>query len=167
MATVYLYALKDPRDGLPYYIGQSEKPATRLKSHLAEARAGGSTRKSSWVRTLLKAGVKPLLEVISEVPAECAYAVERWLINGLRGVYPLVNDESADDGAGVFNSFRPQEPLKSRLNAIVASAPVTKNDVLQVVISLGLDALEANPKLLLERHVELLQQKKAQAGGEA
>ncbi len=64
-------------------------------------------------------------------------------------------------------SVRLMEPLAERLSAIVGSAPLTKNEVLQIVISLGLEQLEANPRLLLERHVQLLQEKMIAPSGEA
>jgi hypothetical protein len=49
--------------------------------------------------------------------------------------------------------------LTDRLSVIVEGSPLTKNDVLQIVIDLRLEQIDANPKLLLEGHIKFLQEK--------
>src|SRR5690242_20558406 len=63
-------------------------------------------------------------------------------------------------------SVRLTESLAERLAVVVGGSPLTKNEILQISIWLGLDQLEANPKLLLEKHIELLQQKMPPKEGE-
>lgn len=69
LQTVFIYALKDPRDGAVRYIGKAKDPRRRLYLHLREAQRGENhTHKNCWVRSLLLSGENPGLEILDEVP---------------------------------------------------------------------------------------------------
>ena len=65
--SVYVYALKDPETGRTRYIGQTEKPLTRLSVHVSAAKNSRSkvTRLHSWIQEVLKRGFsRPMLEIL-------------------------------------------------------------------------------------------------------
>lgn len=69
MKTVFIYALKDPRDGAVRYIGKAKDPKRRLYLHLREAKKGKiKTHKNYWVGLLLSLGETPEMELLDQVP---------------------------------------------------------------------------------------------------
>lgn len=76
METVFIYALKDPRNGAVRYIGKSKNPEKRMRGHL---RSKPGTHKAHWIMELTAIGITPLLEILDRVPEtqweffECAY----------------------------------------------------------------------------------------------
>lgn len=69
MKTTFIYALNDPETGECRYIGKADDPHARLYNHLRE---GHYTKKSchrtNWIKSRLARGLKPLLEILQEVP---------------------------------------------------------------------------------------------------
>lgn len=66
--TGYIYSLNCPISGEPKYIGQTiQKPAARLGTHLT---AKKNNKRTSWIKGLLNQGLKPVMEVIEELPQE-------------------------------------------------------------------------------------------------
>lgn len=61
----YFYYLIDPISEEIRYIGQSKHPQSRLRSHINDVKNGRdkNTRKSNWIKSLLKQGVEPVMEV--------------------------------------------------------------------------------------------------------
>jgi hypothetical protein len=57
MKLYYCYALKDPRDGLFYYIGVSDNPKRRLASHM-QIRPFNK-EKNNWIESLSADELKP------------------------------------------------------------------------------------------------------------
>ena len=65
--SVYVYALKDPETGRTRYIGQTERPLTRLCVHVSAAKHSRSkvSRLHIWIQEVLKRGFsKPTLEIL-------------------------------------------------------------------------------------------------------
>lgn len=69
MKTTFIYALNDPETGECRYVGKANDPHYRLYQHLRE---GHYTKKSchrtNWIKSLFARGLKPLLEILQEVP---------------------------------------------------------------------------------------------------
>lgn len=65
MKTVFIYALKDPRDGAVRYIGKTETPKGRMRAHL---RSKQGSHKAHWILQLKALGVVPEMEILDEVP---------------------------------------------------------------------------------------------------
>lgn len=64
-ATGTVYALIDPRDGKPRYIGQTKRPlAERLSGHLGSTRTQPRVR--AWVAELRAAGLRPRIIPLRE-----------------------------------------------------------------------------------------------------
>jgi hypothetical protein len=63
-----IYGLIDPRDGCLQYIGFTFNFNRRLSSHCSYRKLLTNTKKNSWIRALLKQGLKPRLVVLEEIP---------------------------------------------------------------------------------------------------
>lgn len=59
--TVFIYALKDPRDKAVRYIGKTINLMERLRGHLIEKR---ESHKMRWLSQLTELGLKPEMEII-------------------------------------------------------------------------------------------------------
>lgn len=63
----YIYCLRDPRDGAVRYVGKSFNVQGRLSGH----RSGkGNAYCARWIRSLLKIGLEPQMDVIDLFPAD-------------------------------------------------------------------------------------------------
>lgn len=103
--TVFIYCLCDP-DGRPRYIGKSVDVNHRLLCHLAPSQLEASTYKNNWIKSLLVKNIKPVVEILDEVPEndwefwECYYIAlyKSW-------GFKLTNGTIGGDGAhcGVLN----------------------------------------------------------------
>lgn len=65
--TVFIYALNDPTTGRCRYVGKSVAPKDRLRGHIRRLGEGRS-HKNNWVKKLRARGLKPVLEILDEVP---------------------------------------------------------------------------------------------------
>src|SRR5258708_6488621 len=63
--TTYIYALLDPETNEIRYIGKADDPQKRFSRHLWER---DDTHKQRWIRDLRSRGLKPLLQIIEEIP---------------------------------------------------------------------------------------------------
>jgi len=98
--TVFIYALKEPDTGEIRYIGKSDNPERRLKSHLSSAKKAQSHR-AYWIRSLQSLGKVPLLEILDEVLYEHWQAWEAAYIEFFReSGCKLVNGTPGGDGVG-------------------------------------------------------------------
>lgn len=68
MTTIFIYALKDPRDGLIKYVGQTKDLKERLKKHNCDFR--NNTPKTAWLKKLKAERLKPELIVLQEVDGD-------------------------------------------------------------------------------------------------
>lgn len=81
---VFIYCLSDPRTGEIRYVGKAVDTRKRLKSHLTEK---PHTRKGNWVKSMIRDGVKPELEILETIFDSDDFdwqESERWWIAYLR-----------------------------------------------------------------------------------
>lgn len=94
---VYIYGLKDPRDGLIYYIGKTINLRERFKNHI-----GGdcNAKKTAWIQDLAINGLEPEM-VILEIATEQTWpALERkWIREGMDAGWPLANATSGGESS--------------------------------------------------------------------
>lgn len=84
----YVYALTDPRDGEPFYIGKGQK--RRAWQHEIDAAKGERGPRFDRIRDLASEGLKPTIEILRRFEDEAdAYAHEAELIR--RGRRKLLN----------------------------------------------------------------------------
>jgi len=67
MKTTFIYALKEPETGEIRYVGKSNDPKKRLEDHMS---CQGNHHRACWVKNLKHRGLRPILEVIDEIPLE-------------------------------------------------------------------------------------------------
>jgi hypothetical protein len=89
--TCFIYALVDPATGKIRYVGKSNDPEKRLRSHLQDE-TGPNKDKRSWLKQLSISGQKPELHILEEVSLENWKERERWWIAEMkRRGEPLTN----------------------------------------------------------------------------
>jgi len=67
--TTFIYALKDPRDNKIRYIGKANDPHERYSNHINKCR-DKNTHKRNWINNLRNEKLRPILEILEEVPIE-------------------------------------------------------------------------------------------------
>lgn len=98
METTFIYFLRDPKIENKGYVGKSDSPKIRFKSHMWDGRNEKFYR-ARWLKTLSEQGLKPKLELVDEVKksewrsAEAAY-IEFFREQG----YVLVNSTAGGEG---------------------------------------------------------------------
>jgi hypothetical protein len=66
---VYIYSLKDPRDGAVKYVGQTRHLGARLAGHLSSAFGNprkGRSQKDEWLRELESLGTPATVEILEQ-----------------------------------------------------------------------------------------------------
>lgn len=97
MQTTFIYALNDPNTGLTRYIGKADDPQQRLSVHLASKE---QNHRTNWIKSLLKNGQQPVLEILDAVPKEFWPQWEvAWIANFRELGYPLVNGTVGGEGS--------------------------------------------------------------------
>lgn len=74
---IYIYELSDPRTGVTRYVGKTVDPERRYIQHKTRKE---SNRKSSWVQSLKRVGLNPVMVILDEVPASEWEFWEMWYI---------------------------------------------------------------------------------------
>lgn len=112
MNTVFIYALNDPRTGRTRYVGKAKDPADRFKKHLVQIKK--RSHRVHWLKELMSLGMKPVLEVLDEVPANQWEFWEKEYIRLYRALFPdLTNGTDGGDG---LNNPTPSALLNLRLS---------------------------------------------------
>lgn len=76
-----IYVLRDPQSGDIRYVGYSYCPEKRLLSHL---RDGTECHRARWIRSLLRRGLSPQLQVLQTLPEASIREAERYWIRYFR-----------------------------------------------------------------------------------
>lgn len=96
MKTTFIYTLSDPRSHAVRYVGKTDTPLSRFKTHL---RCRDNTIRSKWIGSLLAVGAIPVLEVLDEVPFKDWMFWEQHWIQVMRGWgFDLVNGDNGGLG---------------------------------------------------------------------
>ncbi len=86
-----VYALIDPRTNCVRYIGKTHRTAhRRLRRHLSTCYLGGETHRERWLRSLVRLGLEPKIEILQE----CSDAQE--LCEAERNQIRLFRESGAD-----------------------------------------------------------------------
>jgi group I intron endonuclease len=111
---IFIYLLRQPGDLAIRYIGKSAKPKKRLWEHITEARSGEKCHRSNWLRKLLAAGERPILEIIEQATVETWTEREQYWIAFYRAEgCRLVN--ATDGGEGTLGLV-PSEEHRARIS---------------------------------------------------
>lgn len=101
MANVFIYALREPDTGEIRYIGQTKRlPSNRLGEHVSRARKKSERcHRISWIQSLIARGLKPVLEILDQVPEDLGGSAEMGYIYFYRGrECNLVNGTPGGEG---------------------------------------------------------------------
>jgi hypothetical protein len=115
-----IYTLADPRTGEIRYVGKTDRPTSvRLSQHVNDAKRVG-THRSNWVRSLLNAGIRPVLEAVEEVPkSEWEFWEQHWIQQFKGWGFDLVNTHKGGTGGTIAHS----EETKRRIGARAKGRP--------------------------------------------
>lgn len=97
LAPVYIYGLVDPRSNELRYIGKTIDLGQRYRDHLKDKTTG---HRGNWLRSLKRAGVKPVMVEIEQTDQENWAAAERFYIAFFRhaGCNLINSTDGGDDG---------------------------------------------------------------------
>lgn len=79
--TTFIYALVDPETQEIRYIGKANNPRKRFNKHLRQT---DDTYKQRWIHGLQSRNLKPLMQIIEEIPVDLWQERERYWIDFYR-----------------------------------------------------------------------------------
>ena len=92
----FIYTLTDPRTNQIRYVGKSNKPSKRLSCHLGRTE---KNHKYSWLKQLDNEGLKPILDIIDEVPNdEWRFWEQYWISQFRTWGFDLTNLTDGGEG---------------------------------------------------------------------
>lgn len=123
--TATIYGLVDPRNGELRYVGKtSQDLAARLASHISERKL--RYRRSRWVTSLHKSGMRPEIFEIETVPlSEWQAAEQFWIAYFLALGCRLTNGTEGGDGN---TGGRHTDDTKARISASKRGVPLVFDD---------------------------------------
>ncbi len=80
MKTTFIYELIEPITDETRYIGKTNNPSYRFKTHIREV-SKKNTHKNNWIKSLLKQNLEPVLNIIDEVKESESSYWERFYIS--------------------------------------------------------------------------------------
>ena len=125
MQTTFIYALTDPDTKEIRYIGKSDEPNDiRLSCHIFEAtqkiendKLKSKTYKSKWIRSLIKVGKLPLVEILDEIDFSEWEFWEKYYISLYKSWgFNLVNGTPGGDGGDTWSKNPRREWFCKRMS---------------------------------------------------
>lgn len=103
--THVVYALVDPRDAQPHYVGLTRNMRHRLYKHLRDKDI--NPVKVAWIDSLQAGGLLPEVKILAEAELADVAAVERyWIAKGRELGWPLTNATAGGEGTH-SNEYKP------------------------------------------------------------
>lgn len=101
-ATIYI--LTEPNGGIARYVGKTTRdPGLRYEEHFHASQLRHNNHKNYWLRSHLRRGTTPGMEILAVVDAENADAAEIAYIAAFRMMgFDLVNGTDGGDGGSAF-----------------------------------------------------------------
>ena len=150
METTFIYALIDPRNFEVRYIGKSDDPALRLRSHVYTSKEKKKNiHKANWIKQLLSFGLFPILQIIEECDESIWEEREKYWISFYKKNMKnnLVNITEGGEGGATFKGkFHSQEAKKK-----IGIASLGRN-LGRVAWNRGILCSQENIKKLSESH---------------
>lgn len=112
--TTFIYVLKCPKTDVVRYVGKANKPKERYSAHMFSGNRTQSSYKRNWIDSLKREGLKPVLEVIKEVPIKEWKRWEKYYVSYYRDKgCRLTNITDGGDGLGYGNQTSFKKGQKS------------------------------------------------------
>jgi hypothetical protein len=102
MRTIYIYSLKDPETNEIRYIGKTTNINTRLKAHITRSRHN-KYHSARWVQSVLKRGLRPIIELVEECTEENWIEREKHWIAYYRERFDLTNVLEGGEGGFIIS----------------------------------------------------------------
>ena len=115
---ILIYTLSDPISGEIKYVGQTSKTLSeRMKTHLSDAKHKKANKRITWINSLLKKDLKPIIDIIDEVVEEDWVFWEMYWIEQLKvWGFNLKNGTIGGDGIkGYVYTEKDKEKMKGRI----------------------------------------------------
>jgi len=138
---VFIYCLSDGSGNIRY-IGKTKKYLKqRLYSHIKECNTTRKSHKINWIKSLLNKGVRPIIEVIDEVPEEDWEFWEKYWISQFRiWGFNLTNISPG----GYNNNYKRSDETKAKMRKSKLGTKLSKEHKKNISKSIELKAKE-NP----------------------
>ena len=153
----YIYELIDPRNNQTRYIGKSNNPKERLTGHCVPVRLISNTHKTNWIKSLLKLGLRPILNVIDEVPLIEWQFWEVYYISLYKSWgFKLTN--GSDGGEGSTNDIKkgkPKGPMSQKTKDKMRIASKGKKKSKQHCINISKGSLGKTVKESTKKKLQL------------
>lgn len=99
MATVYIYALRDPRSDAIRYIGKTKSLRQRLEAHAQDAKSNKG--KAGWFAELAACGLTPEMVTLQVCDSDTWRDAEiAWIAKGRAAGWPLFNITDGGEEGG-------------------------------------------------------------------
>jgi hypothetical protein len=108
---LFIYGLFDPRCGTLRYVGRTKmRLCNRLSAHVNYSKnKGRQSHKDNWIRLLLTEGLRPIIDILAEVPAHEAKVEEyAWIQDFLEKGQPLTNSIIAIKNDPIYPRMTPE-----------------------------------------------------------
>lgn len=117
----FIYVLLDA-ERVVRYVGRARDPVSRLREHIAGARAGGTSAKEAWISEMLKAGTTPFQVIIDDgEPGEDIRSAEDYWLAHFEAGGSLTNGIRASVASQLVNrdfvQVRIPAALRDRIDA--------------------------------------------------
>ena len=126
MRTIYIYSLKDPETNEIRYVGKTTDINTRLKTHITRSRHN-KYHSARWVQSVLKRGLRPIIELVEECTEENWVEREKYWIAYYRERFDLTNVLDGGEGGATFGRLGKPWDEKQRINNRLARLGVSVN----------------------------------------
>lgn len=96
-STRYIYLLTDPRTSKPFYVGMTQNPKVRLRTHIYNSTLNKASHTSTeaYIVEMINAGYTPFLTIIDEIQTDDFnkyHALERsWMLKMVELGHKLTN----------------------------------------------------------------------------
>lgn len=120
MKNTFIYTISD-ENGVIRYIGKSNNPKNRLYTHIKET---SNMYKFNWLKSIIKRGAFPIVEILEEVPSENWQFYEKYWISQFRAWgFKLINLTDGGEGSeGYKHSLKSRNKMrKSKLGGRLSS----------------------------------------------
>jgi hypothetical protein len=102
----YIYILQDPTSNEVRYVGKSNNPLRRYKSHLWD-KPKVKTHCNSWIKSLQSKGLSPVFTIIDEIEGDWELLEQYWIEQFKQWGFNLTNHTKGGQGvygAGQWNN---------------------------------------------------------------
>jgi len=130
MTKVIIYALSDPDSGEVKYIGQTSKTLNeRMRIHLKDARSKKNNKRTAWIKSIVKRGKIPSIEIIDEVSEDSwqfweMYWIEQFKVWG----FNLKNGTAGGDGIkGYIYTEEDKKKMRGRVVSDESRSKMSKS----------------------------------------